>query len=66
MTPDIADNADLRTCIDGVYSALVDALEYRRDLPRDIRSLLISAISVLAVIIAVLDRNPHAKKGDEK
>jgi hypothetical protein len=27
MTPDIADNADLRTCIDGVYSALVDALE---------------------------------------
>jgi hypothetical protein len=55
MTPDIADNADLRTCVDCVCAAVADALERRRDLPADIRALLVSATAVLAVVSVHLE-----------
>jgi hypothetical protein len=61
MTPDIADDADLQTCVESVYSALVDAIEHRRDLPDDIRSLLNSAIAVLAVTSAYLELHARAE-----
>ena len=61
---DIADNADLRTCVDGVYGALADALEHRRDLPADIRSLLISATTVLAVVSVHLEMEDVGAKNE--
>jgi hypothetical protein len=62
ITPDIAEDADLRTCVDGVYRALVDAFKHRRDLPDDIRALLSSAIAVLAVTSVHLELHPPPDK----
>jgi hypothetical protein len=52
----IAKDADLLTCIDTAYTALIDAYQHRRDLPDDIRSLLCDAFVVLAVVSAILRR----------
>ena len=50
----IAKDADLLTCIDTAYTALIDAYQHRPDLPADIRSLLCDAFVVLAVTYASL------------
>jgi hypothetical protein len=55
----IAKDADLLTCIDTAYTALVDAYEHRRDLPDDIRFLLSDTFIVLAVVSAILRRKKH-------
>ena len=52
----IAEDADLLTCIDTAYTALIDAYQQRRDLPDDIRFLLCDAFIVLAVVSAILRR----------
>jgi len=46
----------LLTCIDTVYTALIDTYQHRRDLPDDIRCLLRDAFIVLAVVYAILAR----------
>ena len=46
----------LLTCIDTVYTALIDTYQQRRDLPDDIRCLLREAFIVLAVTHAILTR----------
>ena len=53
---DITKDADLLTCIDTVYTALIDAYQHRPELPGDIRSLLCDAFVVLAVSHAILTR----------
>ena len=52
----IAKDADLLTCIDTAYTALIDAYQHRRDLPDDIRCLLRDTFLVLAVAYADLTR----------
>ena len=52
----IAKDADLLTCIDTAYTALIDAYQHRQDLPDDIRCLLRDAFLVLAVTYANLTR----------
>jgi len=52
----IAKDADLLTCIDVAYTALIDAYQHRQDLPDDIRCLLRDAFLVLAVAYADLTR----------
>ena len=52
----IAKDADLLTCIDTAYTALIDAYQHRQDLPDDIRCLLRDAFLVLAVTYANLAR----------
>jgi len=52
----IAKDADLLSCIDATYTALIDTYEHKRDLPDDIRSLLCDAFVVLAVVSAILRR----------
>ena len=50
----IAKDADLLTCIDTTYTALIDAYQHRAELPDDIRRLLADAFCVLAVTYASL------------
>ena len=52
----IAKDADLLTCIDTAYTALIDAYPHRPELPDDIRCLLRDAFLVLAVTYANLAR----------
>ena len=52
----IAKDADLLTCIDTAYTALIDAYQHRPELPDDIRCLLRDAFLVLAVTYANLAR----------
>ena len=58
---DITKDADLLTCIDTVYTALIDAYQHRPELPDDIRCLLRDAFLVLAVTYANLTRKNHLK-----
>jgi hypothetical protein len=52
----IAEDADLLTCIDTAYTALIDAYQHRPELPDDIRCLLRDTFLVLAVAYADLTR----------
>ena len=52
----IAEDADLLTCIDTAYTALIDAYQHRPELPEDIRCLLRDTFLVLAVAYADLTR----------
>ena len=45
----VGKDADLLTCIDTTYTALIDAYQHRQELPDDIRRLLADAFIVLAV-----------------
>jgi len=50
----VGKDADLLTCIDTTYTALIDAYQHRQELPDDIRRLLADAFIVLAVTYASL------------